>query len=120
MFFILAILLSVSLGRAIIVTLLRHGFNVENIKSNLSLSTGARRLEISMIYCYFGVINLKIPDELRSKRRLFPKRFPQKKRIKMKMVKQEILTSVIKTMCRLMNNSPTIYYLAIDQVGVEK
>ena len=78
-----------------------------------------------MIYCYFRVINLlilksKIRDELRSQERLFSRSFLQKKKIKMKMIKEEILIRVIKIMCRLMNNYLTIYYLVIDQVGVEK
>ena len=78
-----------------------------------------------MIYCYFGAINLlilksKIRDELRSQQRLFSRSFLQKKKIKMKMIKEEILIRVIKIMRRLMNNYLTIYYLVIDQVGVEK
>ena len=40
------------------VNLLHHGFNMENIKSHLSFTIDASRLETSMIYCYFGVINL--------------------------------------------------------------
>ena len=78
-----------------------------------------------MIYCYFGAINLlilksKIRDELRSQQRLFSRSFLQKKKIEMKMIKEEILIRVIKIMRRLMNNYLTIYYLVIDQVGVEK
>ena len=72
-----------------------------NIKSNLSISTDAIKNEISLIYCYFRVIDLlnlkgNAQDELGSQQRLFLKSFRQKKRIKMKMIKQEILISVIK------------------------
>lgn len=82
---------------------------MDNIKSNLSISTDASKNEISLIYCYFRVIDLlnlkgNAQDELGSQQRLFLKSFRQKKRIKMKMIKQEILISVIKVYEQLSYN----------------